>query len=244
MIAAPLYFQHVEQTLQKVWQRQLKTIDSVSDRLAQTLTRDGLIYVFGSGHSHLIAEEGFYRAGGLAQVSPIFDEPLMLHLSASASTLKERELGYAHEILGRYALESRDALIVISNSGRNAVPIEMAHQAREQGLFTLAITSLEHSQSIAARHPGGKRLFEVAEAVIDNGSAVGDAAVQVPGVNSAMGPTSTVIGAFLLHALTIEAAAKAARVGWKPAVYSSANAQTDTGNETLLARFQQRIRHL
>lgn len=244
MIAAPQYFAAVQETLSRVWQSQTAVLDQAADWMATTLAQDRCLYVFGTGHSHLLAEELFYRAGGLAQVAPIFEEPLMLHQSASASTEREREPGYAERVLARYPIVSGDLLIVASNSGRNAVPIEMVQLARGRGLKTIAITSLQHSRSVTSRHASGHRLFEVADLTIDNGSVTGDASIAVPGIAQRMGPTSTIVGAFLLNALVMEAAARAVALGWVPAVFESANAEAPTHNQDLLARFRGRIRHL
>ncbi|MBI1841951.1 MAG: SIS domain-containing protein [Verrucomicrobia bacterium] len=244
MIAAPQYFAAVQETLSRAWHSQTAALDQAADWMATALAQDRCLYVFGTGHSHLLAEEVFYRAGGLAQAAPILEEPLMLHESASESTGRERESGYARRVLARYPATPGDVLVVASNSGRNAVPIEIVELARAQGLRTIALTSLQHSRSMASRHASGKRLFEVADLTLDNGSVPGDACVPVPGIGQRMGPTSTIVGAFLLNALMLEAAARAVTLGWTPAIYESANTDGAAGNADLLARFRGRIRHL
>lgn len=242
--AAHLYHQAVLETLERVWNSQSPVLEQAADWLADALVDNHLIYLFGTGHSHLLALELFYRAGGLVHVAPILEEPLMLHESASLSSERERESGYAERVLARYPIAAGDILVVASNSGRNAVPIEMVLSARGRGLRTIALTSLTHSRSVTSRHPSGLRLFEVADLVIDNGSVTGDAAVSVPGVAIPMGPTSTVVGSFLMNALSVEAAARAAKRGWKPEVFSSANAGGSESNTGLLERFRGRVHHL
>ncbi len=242
--SAHLYHQAVQETLERVWNSQCPALEQAADWVADALVGNHLMYLFGTGHSHLLALELFYRAGGLAQVAPILEEPLMLHESASLSSDRERESGYAERILARYPIGPGDILIVASNSGRNAVPIEMVLSARGRGLRTIALTSLTHSRSVASRHSSGLRLFEVADLVIDNGSVTGDAAVPVPGIAIPMGPTSTVVGSFLMNALTVEAAARAAKRGWKAEVFSSANAGGPDQNTGLLERFRGRVHHL
>ena len=244
MIAAPTYFIEIQRQLSSAWSSQTHLLQQAAEWIAQALLRGRYLYVFGTGHSHMIAEEVFYRAGGLAQASAILEEPLMLHLSASASTQKERESGYAARILQRYDVSDGDVVLVVSNSGRNAVPIEMVLKSRECGAKTIALTSLAHSRSVTSRHPSGQRLFEVADLVIDNGSVAGDAAVEVPGTALRMGPTSSVVGIFLVNALVLEAAALAVSQGWSPAIYASANGEGAIHNESLLERFRDRIRHL
>ena len=244
MIAATAYFSLIQDTLSKVWLSQSSVMEEASEWMASALVAERFLYVFGSGHSHLLAEEVFYRAGGLARALPIFDEALMLHESASESTQREREVGCADRILQRYPIVDGDVLIIVSNSGRNAVPIEMAEGARARGVKTIALTSLQHSRSVTSRHSSGRRLFEVADLTLDNGSVMGDAGLEVAGIPQRMGPTSTVIGAFLINALVIEAAARAARVGRVPDVYESANAGDGSHNAALLAKYRERVRHL
>lgn len=191
--------------------------------VADTARQGGLVHTFGTGHSHLLAEEPFYRAGGLVCVNPIQDARLTLSEHAVASTAAERTAGLAAEILERQTVEPHDAAIVISNSGRNAAPVEAALWFKARGLPVIALTSLEHSRASAPRNTAGKRLFEVADVVLDNAGAPGDAATAVPGVAHPMGPTSTAVGSALLHAVFIAAAEQLAAEGAPPPVLPSAN---------------------
>lgn len=179
----------------------------------------GLTYVFGTGHSHLLALDLHYRAGGPAFAVPVLEEGLMLHEGALASTAREREAGVAAAVLGRYPLSARDVLIVISNSGVNAVPVEAARYGRARGAGIIALTSVGYSTA-AAR--GRVRLADLAEVVIDNGLPPGDAMVALPGTDLRAGPGSTVIGAALLQALFAEVGARLAADG-PPPLWLSAN---------------------
>lgn len=241
MIAAASYLATVQQTLANCWSSQQAQLEEAAEWIATALVEDRLLHVFGTGHSHLLALEVFYRAGGLAQATPILEEPLMLHQGARASTERERESGYAARLLERHPITAGDVLVIASNSGRNAVPIEMAQLARERSVKTIAITSFRHSQSVASRHSSGRRLLEVVDLALDNGAELGDATTAIPGTACRMGPTSTVVGAFLMNALTVEAAARAAARGWTPAIYASANAGESTDNDALIRKFQPRI---
>jgi uncharacterized phosphosugar-binding protein len=191
--------------------------------IADTLAADGLVHTFGTGHSHLVAEEAFFRAGGLAAVNPIRDGRLMMLEGAIASTRAEREHGLARSILGRHKISPGDVAIIVSNSGRNAAPIEMALEMRAGQASVVAITSLTQSRAATSRHVSGKRLFELADVVLDNGIPAGDALVSVPGIDWPMGPGSTVSGAALVNAVLVEAAALAAARGLRVAVLRSAN---------------------
>ena len=135
--------------------------------LVGAVENDGLIHVFGPGHSHVVAEEAFNRTGGLACVNPIVDR------TGGRSELVE---GYAAAILEGYELREGEVMVISSNSGVNALPIEMATLAQAQGLSVVAITSLEFSRSLRPKHSSGKRLFELADVVLDNCCPAGDAA--------------------------------------------------------------------
>jgi uncharacterized phosphosugar-binding protein len=179
----------------------------------------GVTYVFGTGHSHLLALELHYRAGGPAFVVPVLDESLMLHEGAIASTARERESGAAEAAFARYTLRPRDVVIVISNSGVNAAPVEAARLARESGATVIALTSRAYSEATAKGRP---TLANEADIVIDNFLPPGDALVALPGTELKAGPGSTAIGAALLHALFAEAAARLAADG-PPPIFLSAN---------------------
>jgi uncharacterized phosphosugar-binding protein len=201
----------------------------------------GLTYVFGTGHSHLLALELHYRAGGPAFVVPVLDEALMLHRGAIASTQREREAGVAAEVLGRYPMGPRDVLIVISNSGVNAVPVEAAQTGRAAGSTVIALTSLGYSTAAAQ---GRTRLADVADIVIDNGLPAGDAMAALPGTDLRAGPGSTALGAAILQALFAEVAARLAADG-PPPIYLSANMPgAEAHNRELMARYGPRNPHL
>jgi uncharacterized phosphosugar-binding protein len=145
----------------------------------------------------------------------------MLHEGLEKSSRLERLTGLADEILELRGVTEGDCLLVISNSGRNAVPVEMARGARERGATVIALTSLAHSGSIDSRTPGGERLFEVADIVIDNCGVPGDAIV--PRRPYPIGPTATVVGALLLQAMMCEVADELDRRGIEVDIYESLN---------------------
>ncbi len=200
--------------------------------LADALEAGRVIHAFGSGHSHMLAEEMFYRAGGLVRVKPILFEGLMLHASAPLSTALERLPGLAAVILDDHPMAEGDVLLIASNSGSNAVITEMARLARGRGVRTVAITSLEHATSAAAREPGNERLHELVDVAIDNGGVVGDASVDIAGMPTRVAPTSTVAGAAIVNALVAETVERLIARGAKPEVFSSSNvAGGDAVNE-------------
>lgn len=239
------YLAHAATRLTRLAEEQGEAIGAAAELLARTLVADGLVHVFGSGHSHLLALEGFYRAGGLAAVNPILLESLMLHGNAALSTTIERSDGLGAAILADLAPGPHDSFIVISNSGGNRVAVELAEAARERGLAVVAIVSAEHAGSAQALQAEKQGLLGVADVVIDNLGAAGDASTSVDGIASPMGPTSTVVGAAIIHALSIEAAARAAANGTAPAVFASSNlAGGDAQNAAAIARYRSRVRSL
>ncbi len=206
--------------------------------IADTIESEGIIYCFGTGHSHILAEEIFYRAGGLTKVYPILDPDLMLHKSASGSTMLERKEGYAASLLKEIPLQPSDVLLVFSNSGRNAVCIEMAMIAQEQGSKVIALTNFAHSSTVKSRHSSGKKLYEIADLYLDNFGEVGDAALSVSGVSGKTGATSTIIGASLLHAIIAQAIQILAKKGISPEIFGSSNSdEHEKANAKLIKRY-------
>jgi len=198
-------------------------ISAAADLVTDAIASGHVVHAFGSGHSHMLAEELFYRAGGLVRVRPILFEGLMLHASAPLSTTLERMPGLAAALLSDHPMDRGDVLILASNSGSNAVTTELARLAGDIGVRIIAITSLRHATSDAARVHDGARLHELVDVAIDNGGAVGDAAVAVDGLGPRVAPTSTVVGAAILEALVAEVAERLVARGIMPEVYASSN---------------------
>jgi len=238
------FFTVLSELLEKVQTSQAETIRRAGALIAARVMRDGIIHIFGTGHSHMLEKELYVRAGGLVPVSPIFDGGLMLHESALTSTTLERLEGYAHIVLNRYPLYPEDIMIIISNSGRNAVPIEAAMEAREKGLQVIAVTSLEQSRFNNSRHSSGKHLYELADIVLDNCGLPGDAAVAVPGLSGRICPTSTIINAALLQAAVYEAVSEMMRQNFSPPILLSSNMDSDQDPWEVYEPYWKRIRHL
>lgn len=191
----------------------------------RALLQNKQLFFFGTGHSHMLAEEAFYRAGGLKGVKPILETALMLHEGETKSTKLERIGGYASILLEEYKVEKEDVIFIISNSGLNAVPVEMALGAKSIGAKVIAITNLMHSQKAKSRHSSQKKLYEIADIVIDNCGKVGDAAVYMETLNVSVGPTSTVIGAFIINSIVVQIVENCIDQGHIPEIYISANVE-------------------
>ena len=215
----------------------LKTLDTECDNIER-----GAQLLFDShragGNFYVLAEELFERAGGYAPVRAILPPEMMLHEMPNKSTQLERLSGYADAMLKLYGVGKNDVILIISNSGRNAVPVEMAALAKQRGCAVIAITSLTHSAKVTPRNSLGKRLFEVADVALDNKSVPGDAGFTVEGLPTPMGPTSTVTGAALAQALVIAFVDKLVRAGEEPEVFRSSNLDgADEYNEKLFAKY-------
>ena len=156
-------------------------------------------------------------------IRPIVEPGMTLHDSPAKATALERLEGYAKIIIDNSGMRRGDVLIVISNSGINVVPVEMALGSRALGVTVIAITSMKHSTAQSSRHASGKRLFEVADIVIDNCGMPGDAAVETPACPVRIGPTSTLAGIAIVNAISAEVVGKLYDMGIEPPVMVSSN---------------------
>ena len=240
------YITELQALLERIKLEQSTAIAAAGRLIADTLVADGVIHTFGTGHSHLIADEAFFRAGGIAAINPILDERLVFLKGALESTRAERVSGFAKILIEQEQIGPSDVAILISNSGRNNVPVEMALEMKTRGVKVIAITSVTQSSSSVPLHTSGKRLFELADVTIDNCVPPGDALLKLPGLASRIGPSSTVAGAAIINSIMIEAVAETLRRGYEVPVLPSANIDgvTEAQLKELLVRYQGRIRYL
>lgn len=235
------YFDQIVGRLERARREVAEASSQAVRAIVKAAREDGRVYVFGTGHSHVMAEEVHYRAGGLAVTVPILAGPIMVHEGAVAGTAYERTAGIAPTILGRYGIGPRDVLIVVSNSGINTAPVEAARFGKDVGATVVALTSIAYSSAAAA---GRTRIADIADIVLDNGSPPGDAVLSVPGSDLKVGPVSTAIGAVILNAIFAEAAAALAGDGDAP-IYRSANMPgASEHNARLVAKYRGRNPHL
>lgn len=238
MNVARKYLEHVQDILNKVTDSQSETLEKAANFVSESCLNGGRFYVFGSGHSHMIAEEIYIRAGGLAYVRAILPPELMLHEMPNKSTWLERLDGYAEAMLNLYKVSAEDTILIISNSGRNAVPVEMALGAKQIGCKVIAMTSMQHSVSITSRHKSGKKLYEIADVVLDNGACKGDAGFYIDNFEIPTGPTSDTIGIALAQALIAQTVDDLVKNGHKPPVFKSSNLDgADEYNQELFDKY-------
>ncbi|CAO1654364.1 SIS domain-containing protein [Salinibacterium sp. NYA9b] len=220
---AARYLARAAHLIERLTTDEAPNIVAASRLVADVLINHRTVHIFGTGHSHMLAEELYYRAGGLVNVQPLLFEGLMLHTSAPLSTSLERLPGLAAALLRDHPIAANDVLIVASNSGSNAVTSELVQQVMANGTPVIALTSLTHATSPEARATALPRLHELATVVIDNGGAVGDAAVDIAGLSSRVSATSTVVGAAILNAVMAEAIQLSVNAGVTPDIYESSN---------------------
>jgi uncharacterized phosphosugar-binding protein len=238
------YLQAISELQTRVLVGQRPKLLEVASRMAETTRKDLRIFLFGTGHSHLLAEEGFYRAGGLANVVPILVEHTMLHSLPNLGSRLERTPGLADLILERYDPQPEEMLFVFSNSGVNQLPVEMALRARERGLFTVSVSSLEYAR-LAPLSDLGQRLDQSVDLALDNGGLPGDAMIELEGFPWRVAPSSTVICALLWNSLVAETARLLIESGFEPPIFASFNvADAAQHNQGLLDQWRPRNIHL
>ena len=241
MSAIDVYFSNLSPLLTRTLTSQTDAMEQAARRIADCFRAGGMVYTFGTGHGHLLALEIFYRAGGMARLCPILDEKLMLHISAAGSTQEERNEEWVEKLLEKYPIQAGDVLIDMSNSGRNAVPVLLATEARRRGAFVIALTSMQHTQAVTSRNRLGLRLFEAADLVLDNGGVLGDASYQAAD-GSMGGPTSTAVGAAMLQSIVCRVKELALEEGFEADYFKSSNVDGgDEYNEKLIEKYRDQI---
>ena len=239
------YLKNIYALLEKLENTQEEVIDQVSEACAEAIYNGGLLYFFGTGHSHMICEEPFYRAGGLASIYPILETDLMLHEGASKSSSYERIEGLGNVVVSHTPIGKGDVLFLISNSGRNCAVIDAALEAKKRGAITVAITSMNHTTQVSSRHSNGLNLYQVCDFVLDNGGIVGDASVELEGLEQKIAPTSSVIDITLVNTVLVNTVELLLQKGMTPPVFTSANTDNgDSANKNILETYKPRIRSL
>jgi uncharacterized phosphosugar-binding protein len=233
----PAAFQkHIESLLSLVGSANVAAIAAAGAAIGRSVADGGVLHTFGSGHSEILSRELIGRSGGLICVSGIFDP---------GAGVAENVVGYGTRLVERYdrrhGMRAGEAIVVISNSGKNVSPIEVALYAKENGLTVIGLCSLAMSRTAPTIHPGGRKLHEIADHVLDNGGVPGDAAIEIsPGVR--VGPTSTLTGALLLNQLQLAAIEWLRDHGHEPPVFLSQNLPGgEAHNDRLLERYRGRI---
>ena len=224
--------------INKIRETQCEKLDEAGRLIARTHMNGHKFFVTGSGHSHTVAEEFYGRAGGLAFPVPIMTTELTLEEHPTKSSYIERLPGYAAILAELYGVSEGDVVLVTSNSGRNAYPVEMALCAKERGAKVIAITNVDHSSKTSSRHVSGTKLMELADIVIDNCGVEGDSAMKMEGMRASICPTSSMANAFIVQSIVAACSDELLKNGIEPPVFISLNSDgNETVNDELFAKY-------
>jgi uncharacterized phosphosugar-binding protein len=240
--AAQLYSIVID-TLNQILKGEGENIKATVQAITKSISGDGIVHVFGCGHSHLFAEDLCFRAGGLVPINPILDTGYTLMGGPpSRSTRLERLEGFANALLDGYEFHPAEVFIVMSQSGRNPGPVEAALYAKSKELQVVGITSVSQSKEQTSRHSSGKKLYEIADIVIDTHVPSGDAAVELAKGQPKVAPISTIIGSSILQGIVAEVAGAIHEKGEVPPIWLSSNVDGgDDHNTKMASKYQSRI---
>jgi uncharacterized phosphosugar-binding protein len=236
------YINKIYSILKKVEETQAANIEKAGRIISDSLAKGGILHVFGGGHSQMYAMEVFYRAGGLVPVNAILTPALALEPKAPLSTAAERQEGLAKTILDNEEIGENDVLFISSTSARNIVPIEMAIEARDRGMKVIVLMSSEFADNVTSRHKSGKKAYEFADVALDNCGVLGDAIMEIEGVDAKFGPTSSVIGFTILQSIIVQAIENLTIENVKVPIWVSSNLdQGDAINRNYIEKFRNKI---
>ena len=244
------YFKSILANLEEVNEKQEENIKKAASLMADAIENDRLISVYGGGgHTTLPLGEMFFRAGGLACINPCMETGLSVFNQALKYLELERTVNYGSSILKYYDLKEGDLLIIFHNIGINPATIDAAEEAKKRGVKIIAVSSSywqdEMPEDHFIRHPNKKNLFDYADVCIDDYNPVGDAVVNVPGLDTPIAPTSNIVDFYIAHLLEIECVHQCIERGITPPVWSSANTPGgDEKNAAYLAKYRPRIKML
>jgi uncharacterized phosphosugar-binding protein len=221
------YFAHARDLVDGV-EAQLPAIEQAAGWFADTILAGRMVHVFGSGHSRMMVEELWPRYGSFPGFNPIVELSLTFHNLVVGANGQRQAMylenvgGLAERILRNFGLDASDSALVISSSGCNLVPIEMAEGFRARGIRVVALVSRRHADASVSRRTDGRKLQDFADVVLDTGAPPGDAMVRIDGLDTPVSPGSTVGGALLVNALKAETAARLVAAGHPPRVLTAA----------------------
>lgn len=217
------YFANIDQLLKRTLETQGPNIEKASAVIAESVKNDGVMHMFGCGHSQMFGMEMFYRAGGLVPVNCILAPQVSLWPHATWSTFSERQEGLAEQILSKEKIKPGDIMFITSIAGRNALPYEMALGAKNRGCTVIGMYSKEFSNSVTPRHPSGKFYHELCDILLDVGCEPGDASLSIEGLESRFAPTSSVVGFTILQSIEAQVIENLVKQGVQPPLFVSGN---------------------
>ena len=244
------YYKRIIENLEEINAKQGDNIIKAGALMADAIADDRLISVYGGGgHTTLPVGEMFFRAGGLACINPVMETGLSVFNQALKYLELERTVNYGGSIMRYYDLKKDDMLIIFHNIGINPATIDAAMEAKKNGVKIIAVSSSYWQTQMPAdhfiRHPSGKNLFDFADVCIDDYNPVGDAVVNVPGLDTPIAPVSNIVDFYIAHLLEIECVRQCVERGITPPVWSSANTPGgDEKNAAYLEKYRPRVKML
>lgn len=244
------YLDRVCGLMRSIVEEEVEPLERAAEKLAEQIANDRLVHIFGpGGHSNLASQEVFFRAGGLMHISAILDEGTLLSNGALRSMAMERTPGYGKIVIADRELGSDDVLILVNAYGINAALIDAALEARKRGCFLIGVSSRAHASNTSpghpARHPTKQNLHDIVDIAIDTKVKVGDALVDMPGLEEKVGASSSFANAIALNCLVLRTVAKLLERGVTPPIWRSGNAPGgDEANARFIHQFRRRVRAL
>ncbi|MDC0624046.1 sugar isomerase domain-containing protein [Alphaproteobacteria bacterium] len=236
------YQKKIFDLLEKITTNQKDKFFKVAQEFYKTYKKNGMIYIFGTGHSHMLAEEGHFRAGGFAPICPILNSSLMLHEDTLFSSVLERTDGVASNLIKKYNIESKDILVIFTNSGVNQAPLEASYIAKKLKCKTVGVSSESYSK-IAKKSKYKKRLSEVVDYHFDNYGPPGDALIEIK-KNFNVSPFSTIAGSFILNSIISEVAELAKNEKPFPFYISGNMPNAEKHNKKLMKKYIKKNPHI
>ena len=251
MTASDRWLEAARDVLEQVSTTQTEAIDAASAVFAETIAGDGLVHVFGSGHSRMNTEEMFPRIGSYPGFHPVAELALSNHVGVVGpnglrqAMYLEKVPGFARVILQQFKIHAGDSFLIFSSTGINGTVIELALLAKAMGLPVVAVTSLQHTDATPSRHPSGRKLAGIADITIDNCSPPGDAATEIEGVPFKVGPVSSIGAIAVVNALKTRTAELLVQKGVVPTVLTSPHfVGDDVGAEQLEHVYEEYFRRV
>lgn len=243
------YFQIMNEVVDRAYRTQGENIMKAAEILTECTKQDGLIHMFGCGHSGLVTEDVFWRSATLANVHSIFESAVSGINEITKTSYLEKVEGIGRVIAEYNRLAPPDVLVCFSNSGNNAGTVDMALAAKEKGLPVIAFTNVTYADQLTTQHSSGKKLKDIADVVIDNCSLIGDAAVKLDGLDVKVGATSTIPVVYMLAALLVQTCDNLLRQGITPDVYYNGHLAYERDdvkehNDALVDKYYRRMRNL
>ena len=227
MVPSLAYLDAVEEIVKRIRTTQVDAVERAAELCTQTIAGDGLVHLFATGHSRMMIEEIFPRHGSFPGFHSIVELSLTFHNQVVGANGQRQAMflehveGLGKAIMRNFVFAAPDSFMIFSNSGVNEVVVEVALEAKAQGLPVIAVVSMDHCQFSAAKHSSGNKLIDIADIVLDNCVPAGDALVLVEGLDDPVGPASTVGAAIVVNMVKVAVAQRLTALGHPPKVLTS-----------------------